>query len=147
MIIPLSIALVTFNYIHFSRDYLGITRTVFNAENSRDYAVSEAIKNKVPQDKYFIAFGNDWSSSFAYLSERKSFSVPGFFTHYKEIALHPEHYINEADLGAVVVCPPLESPTREELAHWASTGRKWNIDTVYGCYIATPGTTSKKSIV
>ena len=138
IIFMLTMIMVSSNYFCFSKDYLPITKTVFNNENSRDYAVSDVLKKEVPQGKYFVAFGNDWSSSFAYLSERKSFTVPGFFKHYQEIALHPEHFIDEDHLGAIVLCPTIASPTIENLTLWASTNRNWKISEVQGCYIATP---------
>ena len=123
---------------NFSKDYLGIVKTKYNKENSRDYAVSEVIKREVPEDKYFVAFGNDWSSSFSYLSERKSFTVPPWFKKYDEVSINPEHFIDENHLGGVVICPTVSSPTVKGLSHWASSNRRWKIGEVQGCYISVP---------
>jgi hypothetical protein len=139
IVFVLTIIMVASNYHCFSRDYLGVTKTVFNTNNSREYAVSEILKREIPQGKYFVAFGNDWSSSLSYLSERKSFSVPEWFNQYERISLHPEHFVEETNLGAVVICPAVTSPTIGDLIEWSSSGRNWKIGEVYGCYIATPG--------
>ncbi len=137
-IIVLTLIMVTSNYFCFYKNYLGAIKAVFNKENSRDFAVSDKLKKEIAPEKHFIAFGNDWSSSFAYLSERKSFTVPMFFKQYQNISLNPDHFIEETLLGAVVLCPPLESPTLIDLSEWTSTNRNWKIGEVFGCYIATP---------
>lgn len=136
----LMLIMVGSNYYYFSTVYLGVVRVVFNSENSRDYAVSEVLNKKLTQDQYFIAFGNDWSSSLAYLSERKSFTVPMFFKQYSKISTHPEYFIKEERLGAVVLCPPLKYPTVDSMIEWSSTHRNWKIEEVSGCYILTPET-------
>lgn len=130
--------MVISNYLWFSKEYFNVVKTEFNQENSRDYAVSEILKREIPPEKYFVAFGNDWSSSFAYLSGRKSFTVPGFFNKYQEISTNPERFIEEVNLGAVVVCASVENPTINDLSRWATANRKWKIGEVHGCYIAVP---------
>ncbi|KTD14153.1 hypothetical protein Lgra_0763 [Legionella gratiana] len=138
--IALSLLIVTCmlisNYYYFSQDYLGTIKADFNTENSRDYAVASVLKKEIPENKYFIAFGNDWSSTLAYLSERKSFTVPEFFKYYNKIALHPEKYTKNSQLGAVVVCPSVQIPTVDYLSQWVSTQESWKIIEVQGCHIA-----------
>ncbi|MCI0552464.1 MAG: hypothetical protein L0287_16060, partial [Anaerolineae bacterium] len=87
--------------------------------------------------KHFVAFGNDWSSTFSYMSERKSFTVPGWFKSYGEIAAHPENFIDEGRLGAVVSCLAT-NPSINDLINWSSSGRTWKIGETFGCYVATP---------
>lgn len=124
------------NYYYFSLDYLGAIKADFNSENSRDYAVANVLKKEMPENKYFIAFGNDWSSTLAYLSERKSFTVPEFFKQYNEIALHPEQYVKSPQLGAIVVCPSAKIPTVDYLSQWVSAQKSWKLIEVQGCHIA-----------
>jgi len=133
-----TIMMVISNYSYFFRNYLSVIKTEFNIANSRDYAVSEILKKEIPEKKYFVAFGNDWSSSFSYLSERKSFTVPQWFKKYKEISLHPEDFIDEDNLGAIVICSTINSPTISDLAFWSSNNRNWKIGVTHGCYIAVP---------
>lgn len=138
IIFVLTMIMVVSNYFWFSDEYLAVVKTKFNEDNSRDYAISEILKREIPEGNYFVAFGNDWSSSFAYLAERKSFTVPGFFKGYEKISLNPEYFIDEAHLGSVVVCPSGEHPTIDDLNRWASKNRSWKIGVVHGCYIAVP---------
>ncbi len=138
IVFPLIVLMLTSNYCFFAKDYLGVVKTVFNDTNSRDYAISKILKKEIPQGKYFVAFGNDWSSSFSYLSERKSLTATPWLKQYERIAINPEQFIQETDLGAVVICTPVRSPTINDLIRWSSTGRKWKIGEVFGCYIATP---------
>lgn len=126
------------NYFHFGKDYFGLIRVEYNKENSREFAVAKKIKEVVNKNNYFVAFGNDWSSSLSYLSERKSFTVPQWFTHYKSISDNPERFISEQRLGAVVLCEPLPSPTVKDLDQWASLKRTWKIGVINSCFIATP---------
>lgn len=134
----LTTIMVASNYFWFSKEYLAIIRTEYNKENSRDYSISEILKREIPEGKYFVAFGNDWSSSFAYLAERKSFTVPGFFKQYEEISLNPEHFIEDTHLGGVVVCPSGGRPTPADLLQWSSNNRHWKIGQAHGCYLAFP---------
>lgn len=108
----------------------------YNSENSREYAVASVLKKEVPENKYFVAFGYDWGSELAYLSERKSFTVPESFKYYNEIALHPEQFIKDPLLGAVVVCSPVKIPTVDYLVQWVSMRKNWKIIEVHGCHIA-----------
>lgn len=134
----LTLIMVVSNYFWFSDEYLPVVKTKFDIDNSRDIAISEVLKREIPEGKYFVAFGNDWSSSFAYLAERKSFTVPGFFKEYENISLNPEHFIDEASLGSVVVCPSGGRPTIDDLNQWSSKNRNWKIGVINSCYIAIP---------
>jgi len=134
----LTLIMVASNYFWFADEYLAVVKTKFNKENSRDYAISEILKREIPEGKYFVAFGNDWNSSFAYMAERKSFTVPVFFKEYEKISLNPEHFIDEASLGSVVVCPSGGRPSINDLSQWTSSNRQWKIGNTHGCYIAVP---------
>ncbi len=138
IIFALTIIMVASNYSIYSTVYSVHVKAEYNKENSREYAVSEILKREISQDKYFVAFGNDWSSAFSYLSERKSLSVSESFKQYEEIAHNPERFIEEAQLGGIVVCPSATSPTINDLVLWSSTNRNWKIGKVQGCYIAIP---------
>lgn len=128
--------MVLSNYANFYKYYLESITKNFD-KNSLELAVGLVIKEYVPENKYFVAFGNDWSSSFAYLSERKSFTVPIWFKHYKEIMFHPEHFIDMLHLGAVVLCPNKNTQTISDLEKW-SVEKNWKIGNVSGCFISIP---------
>ena len=142
VVVVLAVAMIGSNYFWFAKEQLRVVKTDFNAMNSQDYAVGEFLRAHVPEGKYFVAFGNNWSSTFAYMAQRKSFTVPGFYKDYSRISLHPEQFVDEAHLGAVVVCPFSGPPSREDLIRWSVTGRRWKIAAVHNCYIAVPDTES-----
>jgi hypothetical protein len=134
----LTMIMVSSNYFWFFTKYLTAVKTEFNKSNSRDYDISEILKREIPAEKYFVAFGNDWSSSFAYLAERKSFTVPEFFKQYEKILLNPEHFIDEKHLSGIVVCPTGKPPKLDSLIQWSSNNRHWKIGQAHGCYLAFP---------
>lgn len=137
-LLSLTIIMVGSNYFVFYNQMLPDILRDFNTGNSRDIAISEILSREIPQENHFIAFGNDWSSTFSYLSERKSFTVPPFFREYESIARNPENFIDETRLGGVVACPNRVFPTISELSRWVSAGRNWKIGEVHGCYVAIP---------
>lgn len=133
-----SIALVVSNYIAFAGGYFKVLQEVYTVENSREIKVSEILKRSMGHDQAFVAYGNDWSSSFAYLSERKSFTVPGWFEGYSKVLLSPEKYLGGYSLGAVVLCPVTYGPTVRQLIEWSKIDREWKVVEVSGCYISLP---------
>jgi hypothetical protein len=127
------------NYITLSSGYLSVIKTKYTKEN-RDLAVSEILKRELTRDQQFIAFGNDWSSTFAYISQRKSFTVPMFYKNYDEVINHPENFIDQNRLGAIVVCST-NKPNINQLIKWSTDNRLWKIGETNACYILTPQNT------
>ncbi|MDP1723458.1 MAG: hypothetical protein Q8L85_01995, partial [Alphaproteobacteria bacterium] len=149
IVFPLALIMIGFNYYCFSEDYLDSVKQKFDKKNSRDYAVSQILKREVPDKKYFIAFGNLYSSSLSYLSERKSFTVPRvitvtvprFFKEYDLVSKNPENYIKESELGAIVLLPnDVQCPITaiNNIIEWVSYNRQWKIGMVHNCYILIP---------
>jgi hypothetical protein len=141
ILIAITIIMLTSNYLCFTKLYLPVVIKVFDKQNSRDYGISEVLKREIPEDKYFVVFGDLWSSSFTYFTERKSFTVPELFKSYKEMQVNPERYIDEAYLGSILLChSPGDKYTMSvyDLIQWASNNRRWYIGEVHGCFIALP---------
>jgi hypothetical protein len=129
-------AIATSNYVALCQNYLPQIKQVFNKTN-RDLVVGEVLKHELPLGSQFVAFGNDWNSSFAYLAQRKSFTVPPWFTSYKDVIANPEKYVDANRLGGLVSCS-VESPSFGEFMHWVSTKKSWKIGETTGCLIAVP---------
>lgn len=128
--------LVISNYVNLLHWYMPQMRQVFNTEN-RSFAIGEILRRELPENDQFVAFGNDWSSTFAYIAQRKSFTVPGWLHKYKEVASNPEKFVEPGRLGAVVSCG-VKSPNIVDLILWSSNNRNWKVGEVSGCLIATP---------
>ncbi len=123
------------SYSSFSSSYFPYVVKQFNSENGV-LAIAETLKREVPPGDQFIAFGNKWSSTFGYLSERKSFTVPKRFWQYSDVAAHPEQYVEAGALGAVVSCERERSILRSVLDFaWDNS---WKVGVVGGCLLATP---------
>lgn len=142
-ILLLGVILVA-NYAALDSEYMGSLTQRFTQTN-RDFAVGEILKRELPADKVFVAFGNDWSSTLAYVAQRKSFTVPGWFKDYAQVASHPERYFGPGQLGAVVSCS-VDSPNAADLTTWASQGRSWKVGETNGCLIAVPQQTMQSAV-
>ncbi len=104
---------------------------------SRDIAVGKSLRNALSETGQFIALGNDWSSTFAYFAERKSFTIPDWFTRSDDVLMHPEKYLDADQLGGVVFCG---GGKRSPIPFTRFVERnKWNVASVGGCHIAFPG--------
>ena len=133
--IPVLLLIVISNYVALFGGYVPQIKHVFTKEN-RDLAVGEILKREIPEGGQFVAFGNDWSSSFAYVSERKSFNVPEWFSKYDEAKSNPEKFVEQGRLGAVVSCS-VKSPNISDLLLWSLDKRSWKVGETNGCFIAS----------
>ena len=130
------IIIVSSNYLALRSGYFPHIKNVFTKEN-RDLAIGEILSRELPDGMQFVAFGNDWSSTFAYISKRKSFTVPGWYRDYDQVVSNPEKFVEEGRLGAIVSCS-VDHPNTFELINWGNKGRSWKIGETHGCLIATP---------
>lgn len=124
------------NYSALRSGYLPQIKHKFTKEN-RDLAIGKILMRELPSGMQFIAYGNDWSSTFAYISERKSFTVPGWFSKYDQTITHPEKYLEEGHLGGVVSCST-QNPSASQILSWAEKKKSWKVGETHGCLIATP---------
>lgn len=137
LLISFIIIVIVKNYYTFNKIYFPTVKTVFTNETSNEMAVANVIKSQVLEDKYFISYGNDWSSVYPYFSERKSFTVPSWFSNYNLAVKNPEKYINIDQLGAILSCGQAPNNPIEEVLNW-STVHNWKTIKLAGCYISLP---------
>lgn len=128
------IAVILVNYFNFYNTYYKYLTQNFYLDN-REIFVSAITKNNTQADDSTLIFGNDWSSTLAFLSERKSFTVPQRFKDYSSILDNPERYMGSSRLGAVILCQSVQHPTTTELLNWAAQ-RDWKLTQADSCYIA-----------
>jgi hypothetical protein len=138
LVLALLLLVIGSNYYWFGKEYRGVVYAEFKKEHSRDIAIGAILKHEMPEGKAFVAYGNDWSSSIAYLAERKSFTVPAFMENYEQRAANPENYMAVSELGAVVLCQNAGHPTLNQLFRWAGTRGQWRFGETQGCYIVLP---------
>lgn len=125
------------NVLAFSKVYLPAAQEQFDATNSRDVEIGTLLRRELPQQTPFLAFGNDWTSTLAYVAERKSFNVPHFFPQYADVLARPQDFLGGMQPGAVVVCPARNELTIGNLLA-SPVGREaeWAIGLVHGCAVA-----------
>ena len=103
---------------------------------SKDYEVGLALKRELSREAQFVSFGNDWSSTLAYISERKSFSVPRWFKDYQNVMAHPEKYVEPGKLGGVIYCNATDKELNY-LINWSESNRGWKVGLIHDCYLTT----------
>jgi len=129
-------ALMSSNYISLSNGYLPLIKKEFTKEN-RDLAIGKILNREIPPGMQFVAFGNDWSSTFSYISERKSFTVPGWFKGYDRVIANPAEFLDKGRLGAIVSCA-VKKPNAVQIFDWTRNNGSWKVGETHGCLIVTP---------
>jgi hypothetical protein len=116
--------------------YLAAMLESFGADNPH-VAVSRVLARELPEDAQFVAFGNDYSATFAFLSGRKSFTVPPWFKDIAQVIARPGDYVEKGHLGAVVTCS--DKPDAMQLLDWTTAQGNWKLGETTGCAISVPG--------
>jgi hypothetical protein len=128
--------IMAINYFYLSQTYFPWTQFSFNKFNSRDYGVGRILNRELSEDKQFVAFGNLWSSTFAYMSERKACTIePAWYERYPEFISHPENCVEPGRLGAVLSCAT--NPSLFDLLS-LEVARKWKMGEAFGCFFVLP---------
>jgi len=133
--VSLLVIMMASNTLWFRAGYLPSVKARFDAGNSRDVAVSEMIRRQTAEGEQFVAFGHDWSSTFAYLAQRKSLTVANFHPQFEDVIKEPERFVEADRLGAVLTCKP-EGPAVERLTEWVSKRQGWMVGATHDCFIA-----------
>lgn len=128
------IALVFSNYYYFSKDSLGSMRQSFGADN-KDYAIGSIVKKDIPKDGQLIVYGNDWSSTIAFLGERKTFTVPDWFKNLSHVKNNPNFYLENGKFLGLISCSEKTYSLNEILMH--ASKNNWRVGESNGCYIST----------
>ena len=109
---------------------------IAEAEGTPVYVYSAAVlRERTPPDSGFVAFGNGWSSTFAYYAQRKSFTVPVFFKDYNRAWSDPGHFLGDAPLGAMVVCPTPRGPSLQQAKDRVQSDAQWRLIEASNCYV------------
>lgn len=124
------------NLFCLSQKYLPWTQIDFSKFNSPDYLVGHILKRELSEQKQFVAFGNLWSSTFAYMAERKACTIePNWYQIYPDFLTHPENCVEPGHLGAVVTCST--NPSVFDLLK-LEVARQWKVGESLGCFFAIP---------
>ncbi|MFK3852090.1 hypothetical protein ACI2J5_21520 [Agrobacterium pusense] len=128
------------NYVYFGIKYYPAISQQFSSYD-RDIAVGKSIKNATTEGGQFIALGNDWSSTFSYIAERKSFTIPDWLAQTDDVLTHPEKYLDADQLSGFVFCG--NDTLNPALFSNFVARKQWNTAIISGCKIAFPETAFK----
>ena len=125
------------SHIALSSRYLPIIKKDFSSEN-REIGVAEVLKRELPVGSQFVAFGLDWTSSLAYFSQRKSFTVPKQkdFKDYEQVLHNPEKFVDNGRLGGYVFCSDVIPNIPEFFDNLGDKASSWKTGELYRCLIA-----------
>ena len=123
------------NIVIFNVKFLPAITIKFDS-NNQDFSVGKFLNKELKEDEKFIAFGNDWSSTFSYISERKSLTVPPWFSGYNNVINNPFNFINKNELAAIVKCST-DKPSLLDLFNFKFENNLTKISLINSCYIAT----------
>ncbi|WDT76119.1 MAG: acyltransferase [Candidatus Manganitrophus sp.] len=136
--------LVICNLFMFSRGYGTVARRQIDASSTspheRALAVGEAVRRSTSPDSGIVVFGNDWDSDIAFYSQRKSFTVPVWFSQFDRVLAEPARFLGNLSLGAVVICR-LEKGPNEQIDQRFGTD-EWLQTEVQGCRLLLPKNSS-----
>ena len=130
------VAIMLSNYIALNHSYLPQIKHEFTKEN-RDVAIGKILNRELSPELQFVAFGNDWSSTFSYISERKSFNVPDWFKKYDQVISNPAGFLEQGRLGGIISCTT-KKPTAAQVFAWVENNGAWKVGETHGCLVVTP---------
>lgn len=144
--VPAAAALVMIsNLVWFKDNNYYYARAEYPEAKNQFMAVGMALRRNVPEDRAFVAFGNDWNSSFAYIAQRKSFTAPAWFPQYEQVWAQPQTYLGDTPLAALAACPENaetldgDAKTAEHVQAFLESHPGWCATDVMQCRILTPG--------
>jgi hypothetical protein len=130
MVPALTILLVAANVSAFVTGYGKVAVTPISSANNRTLAIADLLRRSTPKGSAFVAFGFDWSSELGFYAERKSFTVPPWFSDYARAWERPADFLGGVPLGAIVVCPAGRPPTVTDADRMAQSDSRWQVTRV-----------------
>lgn len=136
-----TLMLLVCNIKSFTFGYFTAMQILFDVSGTPALAVGDLIRRYTPESSGIVVFGNDWNSDIAYYSERKSFTVPEWFSEYEDVWMKPSTFIGDKELGAVVFCGSMieEYADIQQIVNRADVKAQPDLFKVNGCYLWLPG--------
>lgn len=133
---PMLILLLLFTSLyHFSGGYAKKLWLLEQVPQPIVLTIGKTILRNTHEDSGIVVFGFDWNSAIAYYSERKSFSVPDWFTKYNEVWLNPSQFLGGQKLGAMVFCESPKIPGIIQIMEQPDVKRQPRLTKIGHCYL------------
>jgi hypothetical protein len=140
-VIPVVTALLVLsNLVEFSAGYGPVARKTFDVSHERTLAIGDVLRRYTPLNSGIVVFGNDWNSDIAYYSQRKSFTVPVWFSQYDRVSVEPARFLGDVPLGGIVFCPVDKGSNVEQMTQRFETfdHNEWSQTDVQECRVLRP---------
>lgn len=131
LLVAALVLFVALNLYLYQVGYYRLEAAQFNDSNSDTLAVSEFIRGATDRTKPILVYGADWSSEFAFFSQRRSFTVPKFFPAYTDPIRNPVMYLGQSE-SAVVACGSERKALQAEIVLYF---RPTRVAAIRGCEV------------
>lgn len=82
-----------------------------------ELAIARTLKAATNSHAALVLYGFDWSSQMAYLTQRRTFTVPKWPGRLTEVWTDPQRFLGNSPLGAIAVCNRIDTPTPQQVAN------------------------------
>jgi hypothetical protein len=138
-----TLAIVLSNMVVFGRSYgIVAARSLdeLDPRSVQSYKVGRYLRDVTRPGLGLVVFGNGYSSEIAFQAQRKTMAAPAWFKDYSDIWVHPQKYLGDTELAAIVICPNSDVfpvikgfPDLSDLKQRLVTEPEWIHRSVQGC--------------
>lgn len=144
LIVPVvTLAIVLSNMAVFGKSYgIVAARTLdeLDPRSVQSYKVGRYLRDVTQEGTGLVVFGNGYSSEIAFQAQRKTMAAPAWFKNYADLWKHPQNYLGDAQLAAIVICPNYDVfpniqgfPDLSDLKKRMVKEPEWVHRSVHGC--------------
>lgn len=140
MLVPIvTLVIIVSNLAFFHKSYGIVSARTLDELDPRSvqaYKVGRYLRDHTYTGSGLVVFGQGYSSEIAFQAQRKTMAVPQWFKEYHQLWEHPQQYLGNVQLSAIVLCPPTDGfPTIEDLRERLAKEPGWQYVTSNGCHL------------
>lgn len=138
-----TLVLVLSNLSVFGKAYgIVAARTLdeLDPRSVQSYKVGRYLRDVTEPGTGLVVFGNGYSSEIAFQAQRKTMAAPPWFKDYSDLWVHPQKYLENTPLAAIVICPAYDVfpnikgfPDLNDLRQRLANEPQWVHRSVWGC--------------
>lgn len=127
LFLSLTIEITTYHYFY---KQAAVENTMLN----RDYIIANFIKEHTYTDDFLLVYGNDWSPTISYYSQKKSLVDP-LWGDYINRLQNINKFAGNLSLGAIVICPSKLDNDKKALKLLKRLTKDFQYEKIYDCKI------------
>jgi len=139
LILPIGFSIIIlYGYYSFYKvEYAKARFQVIDSNNNRVLKISNFIKNNTDKGLPIIIFGNDWSSTYAFYSERRALTVQ-CCDFDSDVLNNTDYYLPQMKIGAIINCYDGVEKKPEIIDNIVLNKYKMVQKNISGCNVYTP---------